>query len=107
MLTQKFQAICTSLEHPLLLAARLGIASGSEHDERRVHRRHTLHVDTACLPGMRETEGRGVLGQQAFVRGPQACDTSPVSATVTMSPAPSCTYRMSASRTTTLNNVAA
>jgi hypothetical protein len=67
MLTQKFQAIGTSLEHPLL-TQHLGIASGSEHDERRVHRRHTLHVDTACLPGMRETEGRDVLGQQAFVR---------------------------------------
>jgi hypothetical protein len=60
--THKLQEIGTSLEKPLL-TARMGIASSREHDERRVHSRHPLHVDTACLPGIRETEGRGVMGQ--------------------------------------------
>jgi len=71
MPTQKLQEIYTYLEKPLLLTERMGIAIGREHDERRVHSRNPLHVDTACLPGMRETEGRGCLGQQACVRAPR------------------------------------
>jgi len=71
MPTHTLQELCTCLEKPLLRTERMGIASGREHDERRVHSRHPLHVDTACLPGMRETEGRGVLGQQAFVLAPR------------------------------------
>jgi hypothetical protein len=67
MPTHKLKEIYTSLEKPLLLTERMGIAIGREHDERRVHSRNPLHVDTACLPGMRETEGRGFLGQQVFV----------------------------------------
>jgi hypothetical protein len=56
MPTNKLQEICTSLEKPLLRTERMGIASSREQDERRVHSRNPLHVDTACLPGMRETE---------------------------------------------------
>jgi len=61
--THTLQEIGPSLKKPRLLTARMGIASSREHDERRVHRRHPLHVDTAGLPGIRETEGRGVMGQ--------------------------------------------
>jgi hypothetical protein len=48
--------IGTYLEKPLLFTERMGIAIGREQDERRVPSRNTLHVDTACLPGIRETE---------------------------------------------------
>jgi len=56
MPTNKLQEICTCLEKSLLLTERISIGIGREHDERRVHSRNPLYVDTECLPGMRETE---------------------------------------------------
>ena len=53
MPTNQLQEICTCLEKPRLRTERMSIALGREHDERRGHSRNPLHMDTACLPGIR------------------------------------------------------
>ena len=50
--THTLQEIGPSLKKPLR-TARMWLASSREHDERRGHSRNPLHMDTACLPGIR------------------------------------------------------